>query len=691
MAISRDTQGFLAKGDFDALEDAWLARSAADPADLDYFVGAARALVGVGEEDRSRLLLELLDEQLRQRQAWSERLALLRRVGPLWVPPERLHGEILATLERVHPQSPSFAGLAEIVGLHRAPDDIPKTWEKLDRLVSLLAFDRGSIVWMEGKGAGRVVEVNLGLESFKVDFERHSGLLVGFRAATKLLKPLPPGHVLRIKIEDPDALRDLRDRAPAELLRVVLESLGRPLSAAEIREALLGVVSESEWASWWSAARRHPQVVSSSGGRQTYSWATSGARATEAVWRAFAAAPLGERLELLRRAADRDPELRARMTASLAAGAAAAAEEEPGLAFEIWFALERSGGAPADVAWSPERLLAEGRDLRLLIGGIRDRLLRERAYSMLRERREDWPQLFADFLRREEDPRALSALADGLRGPRPEEVERFADQLLAQPRKAPAAFVWLAERAATDAAIRERNPLRLLQQILTALQADEFAAHRPRLKPLADSGGTLPRLLSQLTAEQAPLAEEAIHRAAGLEAYQREPLLNALHLRFPALQPQRESALYATAESIAERRAELERLLQVEIPANRKAIEEARALGDLRENFEYKSARQRHEYLAARIAALDADLRRARPLDPALIEASEVRIGTRVALAGTDGARTLTILGPWESKPEAGVVSYESDAAKALLGRKPGETVELEGRTLTVDRIEPFR
>ena len=125
------------------------------------------------------------------------------------------------------PRAPTFAGLAEAAGLHRATDDIPKTWEKVDRLEGLLAFDVGAFVWMEGKGAGRVVEVNFGLESFKVDLESQRGLNVGFRAAGKLLKPLPPGHLQRRKLEDPGELARLRDAAPAELLRAVLES-GEP-------------------------------------------------------------------------------------------------------------------------------------------------------------------------------------------------------------------------------------------------------------------------------------------------------------------------------------------------------------------------------------------------------------------------------------------------------------------------------
>ena len=144
----------------------------------------------------------------------------------------------------------------------------------------------------------------------------------------------------------------------------------------------------------------------------------------------------------------------------------------------------------------------------------------------------------------------------------------------------------------------------MLQQILASLSRDEFAPYRVRLLALAESGSTVPRLLTHLTEDQAAQAEDAIQRAAPLEPYQREQLVNAIHLRFQELR--KESGpppIYATAESVEAKRAELHQIMSVDIPANRKAIEEARAMGDLRENFEYKSARQRHEYLNARAAS----------------------------------------------------------------------------------------
>jgi transcription elongation GreA/GreB family factor len=690
MAISRNTQNHLAKGDFAALESEWLASLEQDPTDLDYFVGVARALSGTNEEGRAKDLLEMLDDQLREKGAWSARLKLLKRAGHLFVAPDKIHPTIVSSLNKLFGDRPTFKGLFEAVGLHRAPQDLPKTWEKVDRLETLLSFDVGTVVAMEGKGVGRVVDANLGLESFKVDFERNKGLMVGFKAAPKLLQPLQPGHVLRRKIEQPESLRVL---PPSELLQAVLLSYNRQMTAGEIRDVLHGLVSESQWTSWWGAARKHPQVVSSGGGaRQTYRWADTGADALDSVWKAYAKSDSRGKMDRLRREGARDPKLRDRMAEDLAKVADTVADTDPGLAFEIWFALERTGGAPADVDWSPEDLL-DHQPLRVF-AGIDDRLLRERAYTMTRERRDDWPNLFREAMVRETDPRALEVLAGGLAQGAPRELERIFDNLLAQPHRMPAAFVWLAERAAEDEALRARNPLRLMQQIFTALSRDEFAPYRQRLLVLAESGGTVPRLLAHLTVDQAQQAEEAVQRSAGLEPYQRDQLLNAIQLRFPAQRRETgPAALYALIESIEAKRQELHAIMTVDIPANRKAIEEARAMGDLRENFEYKSARQRHEYLNARASALNGELSRSRPIETAGMETSEVRIGARVHLRADTGrgTRTITILGPWESKPEEDVISYESELAVEILGKPLGSAVDYAGESWTIEKIEPHR
>ncbi|MCP4663985.1 MAG: hypothetical protein GY856_52045, partial [bacterium] len=403
-------------------------------------------------------------------------------------------------------------------------------------------------------------------------------------------------------------------------------------------------------------------------------------------------------LGLMRRNAERDAELASRMSKVLVQAAGQVVDEDPGLACEIWFGLDKYGLVDRDVPWSPAALVAPTapgsaiNELLPLFAGIRDRAQRERAYVIARESREDWRELYVRLLWQENEARALDRLADGLIETAGELFRGFFDQLLSQPRKNPGAFTWLAERAAGRAEWLKRNPLRLLKQILWSLTSESFAACRSRLEPLCESGGTLPRLLDHLTPEQAAQAAEAIEKTTGLVDYQRNPLLNALYLRFPELRREAEAPLYATPEAIAAKREQLRHLLEVEIPANRRAIEEARELGDLSENFEYKSARERHEYLSARATAIDHDLRRARPIGTPVLDGHQVVIGCRIRCESTAGqTRTITILGPWDSSPREDILSNESDLAQKLLGRKVGDDVELAGERFAIVAIEPFR
>jgi transcription elongation GreA/GreB family factor len=168
----------------------------------------------------------------------------------------------------------------------------------------------------------------------------------------------------------------------------------------------------------------------------------------------------------------------------------------------------------------------------------------------------------------------------------------------------------------------------------------------------------------------------------------------ALFMKYPSLRAPAANFLYATPESIETRRDELARLKQVELPANAEAMKAAKEHGDLSENFEYHAARQKHEYLSARIAALADQLSRTRALDASRIDPSEVRVGTRVVLRAVGSGRetAATILGPWDSRPEEGVYSYESEFAAALLGKIVGDPVRLpEGEPAEIVSISPWR
>lgn len=689
MAIERDLRKSIESGDLERVEDAWLEHLANAPHDLEYFVAVARSLLGQGEEEQARMLLGLVDENLREGSEWDERLTLLQTGGSLlYADHEELHAAILDSLTSLYAASPSRDGLIEKVGLHRAPQDIPKTWDKVTRLRGLLQFELGTPVAMKGKGVGRVAEVNLQLDSIKVDFVDGKELRVGFAAAPKLLQALAEGHLLRRKLEEPEVLRAMVREEPGELLRLVLEAGEGALTAAEVRETLAGVVDEGDWSSWWTAARSDPRVLIRGGGRQTYEWAATGEDAADAIRQSFEHAALDGRIDLFRRNSSRDPELAQWMAERMADDGQAAAADAPAVALSIWAALEREGLAPAEADWSPEALVDASPQPQSLIAAVQDRALRERTLALVRERRDDWTTVFRGWMDREEEPKLLAYLLGALREGDPEIAARFVDDVISQPRKRPAAFVFLAELAAEDEGVQRRNPLRLLQGLVRAGADTAFGTLRVRLRKLWEDGDVLRGVIGRLDEKQAAQAHRLLDTAP-IEEYLRQPYKNAIEMRFPSLGRQDQDLFYATAAALEKRRAELKDLLENEIPANRKAIEVAREMGDLRENFEYKSARQRHEFLSARATSLDGDLRRARVIDLSRADPDEVRIGCTLRLTDGDEERSVTLLGPWESHPEDSIYSYDSELGRKLLGAKPGETVEVEGRAWKLAAIEP--
>ena len=128
-------------------------------------------------------------------------------------------------------------------------------------------------------------------------------------------------------------------------------------------------------------------------------------------------------------------------------------------------------------------------------------------------------------------------------------------------------------------------------------------------------------------------------------------------------------------------RAELQRLKTVERPKISAAIGEARLHGDLAENAEYDAARDRQGFIEGRISELEAKLANAQVIDPKLLDADgRCVFGSTVDLEGAaDGAVvTYQIVGEDEADIKSGKISISSPIARALIGKYPGDAVEVQ-------------
>jgi transcription elongation GreA/GreB family factor len=127
-------------------------------------------------------------------------------------------------------------------------------------------------------------------------------------------------------------------------------------------------------------------------------------------------------------------------------------------------------------------------------------------------------------------------------------------------------------------------------------------------------------------------------------------------------------------------RQELELIINKKIPANSAAIAHAREYGDLRENAEFKAAKENQRLLLERRSYLEKELSEIIPTDFADIEVGDMVIaGTSVVLKLDSGTRTYHILGLWDSDPEIDIISYDTEIAKVLITRNIGDSIELPG------------
>lgn len=117
---------------------------------------------------------------------------------------------------------------------------------------------------------------------------------------------------------------------------------------------------------------------------------------------------------------------------------------------------------------------------------------------------------------------------------------------------------------------------------------------------------------------------------------------------------------------------ELQRLKSIERPAASKAIEEARAHGDLSENAEYHAAKEAQGLLEARIRDIESKLATAQVINVSSLSGSKVMFGATVQISDVDTGeeKEITIVGEDEADADKGLISYSSPLARALIGRE---------------------
>lgn len=567
---------------------------------------------------------------------------------------------------------------------------------------SLILLAKSGFCLHRSWGFGKIKSVDTVFARFTIDFQNKAGHTMDLGFAAESLKPIDPAHILARKASDLEGLRQMAALHHLDLIKLVLQSYGGKATLDQIQQVLVPDVIRDDWKKWWEVAKRelkkdgHFLVPTKKSEPITFQ-AQEVSLQDRLISDFRAVKGLKARINAAYEALKNFPDMQDKtaaateIVAALNADIATHQRTQPAVALEAIFmrdeVCQAAGLSSQAGELTPQTIW--GQDLRL--GQLLEQLPAAKHKHALLSFKESSPAQWHEAIlgTLNSVPAKLCGECAGLlihEGKLAELKETLA-RLISQHQASSELLLWLAkERSDSFADILGPEVFRAM---LTAMERDQFNERKSnRLRDfILDDESLLVELIGAADLEVIKDLTRALQLSPCFDDMDKRSLLARIVKSYPAVQSlisgdqtKQETNLIVSWESLEKRKDEYNELVQKKIPANSKEIAIARSYGDLRENHEYKAAKEMQKLLMRRKGELETMLVRARGADFTNAKIDVVGIGTRVKTTemGSQNPEAFTILGAWDSDPDHGVISYLSPVAQALLNHKPGEEVEFE-------------
>jgi len=568
-------------------------------------------------------------------------------------------------------------------------------------------------------GFGRIKTVDTVFARFTIDFPGKPGHPMDLTFAAESLKPVAKDHILARKATDLDAVRHLAAHH-IDLVKLVLNSFGGKATADQIQHVLVPDVITEDWKKWWEVARREMKkdghfIVPAKKTEPVVYQAKETSLQDRLLQEFRAAKGLKARVvivaEMLKAMADlKDRAAAAKeVITALNPDIVSHQRTQPAVALEAIFARDEllaaaeltagAGDISAAQVW-----LQEG----IKLGPLLETIPAAKHHRALESYKEANPERWHDALRNSLNyvsaKLAKEIAATLIHNGKLDLLKETLARLINQHAANSELLLWFGKERTEDF-VDIIGP-EVFRAMLTSMERDQF--NEKRSNRLRDFILEDQQLIAELTASADIEVIKDLTRALQLspvfDDMDKRSLLARLVKAHPAVQSlitgdqqRQESALLVSWESMERRQLEYREMVDKKIPANSKEIAIARSYGDLRENHEYKAAKEMQKVLLRRKDELEAQFNRARGMNFANAKTDVVGPGTVVLATdlATNQAETFTILGAWDSDPDKGIISYLTPVAMALVNRKVGDEVEFElygsKRRHRIEKIEAWK
>jgi len=586
--------------------------------------------------------------------------------------------------------------------------------ECFKRLAYLRALKIGMLCYNATWGFGIVEHIDYFYQQLEIDFERKGEHEMAFSYAAEALEALTDEHILAIKHNNPAELERLIKKEPAEVVRATLRSYGA-MSVTRLQETLTpSVFPEAGWKKFWAAARRelkNDASVEIPKKRSDNIVLHKKALAYDDEWFKLVAdlrdiEGLFERFkEILEKKIDTSSdfakETLSNRLAFIIKGAPSARPEwkAEGFIYARIFGIEPTGLDTAKLIHD----LIDG-DLVTTFDRLPSRQLQTLLTIFIENDREAVIATLSQVIPKVSHPVLNEVMAALIANGAEDDVRKIMAAAVARRTATSPMLLWCQRSPSLIEKWKLISTGDLAFRIQEALEVNNTGAMlraENQLRERFQQEEWLHTVMDSMTPQQRRDFLRQIHEGQGWDALDRKSVLAKILRKFPELQdiilPPKNSKLpkkeipFTSTRSYTARQKQLEKIVTVDIPENSKEIEVARSHGDLRENAEFKYAKERQGLLMAQGAQLAEDLERVKPSNFAGIPAEQVAMGTGAALGYPDGTtETYYILGEWDQDEELSIISSETRLAKALIGHAAGDTVEIPAGECEIKAVLPL-
>lgn len=582
--------------------------------------------------------------------------------------------------------------------------------EGIRRLRAMRSMQPDALVFDKTWGLGVVLKIDYFNKKVDIDFERKLGHQLGLAYASQTLQIVAEEHILVWKRRKPKELVELVAKNPAEVVRMAIRSFG-PITVSELQQRLsAGIVSEANWKSFWDAARKElkkdPKFVIPKSRNENLQLVEQAQSQDEAWFGTFSGCRELDRLaQMMEELVDRQK------------GQPLSKSQSDAFADRLAFAVKGCGqkhlGIHARAVMAAASVGVPSTPLPFMHAPTLTETLKQLSAKhsrlFLKYLGALNPEGFRDLLLRLLPTLDVGSLGEAVEylceAGHEASVAAYFRTALDNRNGTVEIMSWLArnldKREIWSLAAAYPTVNMMIDQLEAEYSGDKLKAQN-QLRERFAKRDWLHAVFAEMDPDQRTKAFLRLKDARGWAGLDKQSVLAAIIKIYPELEQLMATKkgdtvrqLVTSIRSYREKQDQLQKITNVELPKIARDIAVARSYGDLRENFEYKAAKENQLVTLHRRDELHNMLSRVKPSDFSEFTPTAAGIATTVSIEYDGGAREkYHILGEWDGDPSRGIIACSSKMAQAIEGRKVGEriTVPTETGTTTVQilAIDPL-